>query len=87
VRKECCRRLRYHNGEIVLGNSVPYIEKEMTARLQYPARLLVTLNLAGKEHHAELAGHDIEASILERQRQGICLSPFDPTIIFSRTDA
>ncbi len=81
MRKDRCQRLRHDIGKLVFRNPVPDTEKEMTTRLEDPARLLVTLNLVGKEHHAELADHGIEASILERQRHGIGLSPRDPTIM------
>ena len=67
-------------GKLVFGDLVPHIEKEKTVRPQDPARLLVALNLVGKEHHAELAGHRIEALILKRQCQGIGMSPFDPDV-------
>jgi len=53
----------------------------MTARLENPARLLVTLNLVRKEHRAELARHGIKTSISKRESQRIGLSPLDPAIM------
>ena len=81
MREQCCQRFRYDIGKLVFRNSVPDVEKEMTARLENPARLLVTLNFIRKEHHAELAGHDIKALIRKRQSQCIGLSPLDPAIM------
>ena len=57
-------------------DAVPDVEQETSARLQHPPRLPVSLDLVGKEHHAELAGHDVEARIAERQRQRVGLLPF-----------
>jgi hypothetical protein len=59
---------------------VPHVEKEPAARLQDAARLAVSPNLVGKEHRAELAGHDVEASVRERQGEGVGLPPGDPAI-------
>src|SRR6476620_10430155 len=81
MRKDRGQRFRHDIGKLVFRNSVPYIEEEMTARLQRPARFLVALNLVGKEHHAELAGDNIKALILEWQRQGIGLFPRNSTIM------
>src|SRR5260370_25140694 len=53
----------------------------MTAWLENPTRLLVSLSLGRKEHHAELAGHNIKALIRKRQRRCIGLSPLDPAVI------
>ena len=56
------------------------IEEEATARLKDSPRLEVTLNLVRKEHHAELAGHNVKTLILKRQCQSICLFPLNSTI-------
>ena len=53
------------------------IEEEATARLKDSPRLEVTLNLVRKEHHAELAGHNVKTLILKRQCQSICLFPLE----------
>ena len=53
----------------------------MTARLQDPARLLVTLNLVRKEHCSELAGHNIKALIRKRERQSVGLLPFNSRFV------
>ncbi len=52
----------------------------MTARLQDAARFLVALHLVGKKHRAELAGHGVEASVLERQGQSVGLFPRNPAV-------
>ena len=52
----------------------------MPTRSENPACLPVALDLVGKEHHPELAGHDVEASIRERQSQRIRLPPGDPAL-------
>ena len=78
LRKEGGERLGHDVGKLVGLNPVPHVEEKMPARLQDAARLLVALDLVGKEHRAELAGHGIEASIRERQGQRIGLLPGDP---------
>ena len=67
----------HHVGEFVLRDAVPDVEEETPARPQHAARLPVALDLVGKEHRAELAGHDVEAPIAERQRQRVGLLPLD----------
>src|SRR5690242_9637224 len=79
MREESCERLRHDICELVLRNPIPYIEYVMSPCFQDSTRLPVTLNFVRKEHDAELAGHGIEGLILERQCQGIGLSPLDPT--------
>src|SRR5258707_10672508 len=80
VWKYCRQRLRHHVGEFVLLDGPPNVEEEASARPQGPARLPVSLDLVGKEHHAELASHDIEATIAERQRERVGLFPLDPAL-------
>src|SRR5262249_24425495 len=81
MRKESSQCFGYDIGKLVFGNSVPDIEKEMTAWPENPACFLVTLKLVRKEHHAELAGHSVKGLICKRQRQCIGLSPLNPTIM------
>src|SRR4051812_17771711 len=64
-------------GEFVFGDLIPHIEKEAAAGFQYTPSFLVTQNLVGKEHRAELTRHSIETLILERQRQRVGLPPCD----------
>ena len=81
MREDCRQRFRDRFSKLVLRNSVPYIEEEATARLKDSPRLEVTLNLVRKEHHAELAGHNVKALVLKRQCQSICRFPRDSTIL------
>ena len=80
VRKYRRQRLRDASAKSFASIVVPHAEEKMTARFQDPARFLVALHLVGKKHRAELAGHGVEASILERQRQRVRLPPRDPAV-------
>src|SRR5215471_1794309 len=81
LRKQRRQRLRDDIGKFVFSNAVPHVEKGMAAAFEDTPRLPITLPLVGKEHRAELAGDDVKASILERQRERISLSPRDPAIM------
>jgi hypothetical protein len=65
MREDCRQRLCDRISKLVLRNSIPYSEEEATARLKDSPRLEVTLNLVRKEHHAELAGHNVKTLVLK----------------------
>ena len=67
-------------GKIILLNPVPDVEEEAPAGFQDAARFGVAFDLVRKEHHAELAGHGVEAVVVEGECQGVRLSPVDLVI-------
>src|SRR5215831_1695503 len=52
----------------------------MSSGLQDSPCFAVARYAVGKEHSAELATNEIEGRIFKRQRQSICLAPFDPRV-------
>ena len=77
VRKERGKGVRDVIGEDVLLDAIPDVEEEMPARAEDAPRLAVAGDAVGEEHRAELAEDEIEARVVERQRQGIGLTPVD----------
>src|ERR1700730_3887464 len=67
-------------SEHVLLNAVPHVEQETSSGFEHPLCLTVARLAVGKEHDAKLATNQIEGSILERQRQCVCLAPTDATV-------
>src|SRR5690242_8140206 len=62
----------------IVRQAAPDAQHEAAAGRQHPPRLAVARDLVGKEHDAELAHHDVEASVGERQLQRIRLPDLDP---------
>src|ERR1700721_594437 len=52
----------------------------MSSRLQNSPCFAVSSRTVGEEHRAELATDEIERRILKRQRQSVCLTPFDAAV-------
>jgi len=76
-RKDLGQRIEQHPGEFVAGDRIPDIEKIMAAGPKDPSDLAVAFRLVGEEHHAELAGRDIETPVGERQIHRVGLLPSD----------
>src|ERR1700675_2327286 len=75
--KDFRERVRHIVREHVLLNAIPYVEQETSSRFEHPLCLTVARLAVGEEHDAKLATNEIEGSILEWQRQCVCLAPAD----------
>jgi hypothetical protein len=69
------------SAKLVRRDPVPDVEEEAPTGLEHAPRFPIALHLVGEEHDPELARHDIECSILERQGERVRLPPGDPPII------
>src|SRR3974390_590729 len=81
VRKHLFKRLCDDICKLVVRNLIPDVEIIMSVGLQDAPRLFKSLNLVGKEHHPELAGHSIEALIVEWQFLCVSHLPFGPMVL------
>src|SRR4029079_16535156 len=80
LRKDRGERLGDDPREIVLLDAIPGAEQETAARLQDAASLAIASDPVRKEHHPELAAHDIERAVVEWQVESIGLLPGDPLV-------
>lgn len=80
LRKDFRERVRHVVGEHVVLDPVPDAEQITSAGLEHPPRLAVDRLLVGKKHGTELAAHEIEGCIAERQSQRIGLPPADAVV-------
>src|SRR5258708_34011095 len=77
VRKDLAKSLLHDLGKVVFLDLVPHVEEEASTGLKYTARLRISFVLVGEEHHAELAGENVEACVDEGQSEGASLVPFE----------
>ena len=70
-----------HLGERLVARRVrkrsAHRDREPAARRQHAPHLTERQCRIGKEHRCELAHHDIEGAVLERQITGVAVAPFD----------
>src|SRR3984893_8395153 len=80
ARKDFRERVGHLLREHVLLNAIPHVDQEPSSGFEHPLCLTVARLAVGKEHDSKLATNQIEGSILERQRQCVCLAPTDATV-------